>query len=109
MESAETLTPGPLRLGSRVRCRFKSLGEVEYEFAEYDRPRRFVWYSAIPRWENWHAFDFAEVPGGTQITQSSSFRLHGLWNLAAPIIRHLVQQRLSVMSTAVEGYLDASA
>jgi len=46
------------------------------------------------------------VPGGTQITQRSSFRLRGLWNLAAPLIRRLVQQRLSVMATAIETYLD---
>jgi hypothetical protein len=107
LESVEKLTSGPLARGSRIRARFKALGTVEYEFVVYDPPRTFTWHSALPRWENWHAFDFEAVPDGTRLTQHSTFKLKGPWKLATPLIKRLVTRRLPAMATAIADYLNA--
>jgi hypothetical protein len=42
MKAVEKLTDGPLGKGSRYRGKFKGFGTIEYEFAEFDEPRRFI-------------------------------------------------------------------
>jgi uncharacterized protein YndB with AHSA1/START domain len=46
--AVEKLTPGALARGARYRGRFKGMGTVEYEFAEFDRPHRFAHRTQVP-------------------------------------------------------------
>ncbi len=43
VESAEVLTPAPLRVGSRVRLRQPKLPEATWEITNWDAPSFFAW------------------------------------------------------------------
>jgi hypothetical protein len=56
LRRVEKLTEGPLARGSRFRGQFKGFGTVEYEFVEYEPPRRFAHQAEIKMGRMWHVF-----------------------------------------------------
>src|SRR5215217_5606082 len=68
LRSVEQLTPGPLGQGTRYRGDFKGFGVVEYEFAEYEPPRRFAHQTSMKMGVMRHTFTFEQVSGGTRLT-----------------------------------------
>ena len=69
LRSVQPITPGPLGKGSRYRGNFKQMGVVEYEYAQFDRPRRFEHRAQTKMGPSWHVFTFEPAAHGTKMTQ----------------------------------------
>jgi uncharacterized protein YndB with AHSA1/START domain len=105
LRSVEQLTPGPLTIGARFRGSFKGFGTVEYEFAEYEPPRRFAHLARIPPGRMTHQFTFEPVEGGTRLTQVGALEPNALGRVIAPILRSMFAKRFRVIASELDGYV----
>ena len=108
LRSVEQLTPGPLAAGTRYRGRFKGFGPVEYEYAEFDPPRRFAHLARMPMGRMTHRFTFTPVDGGTELTQTGSLDPNLLGRLLTPMVRVMLGRRFRLIARELSGYLDSS-
>lgn len=99
------LTPGPLAKGSRYRGRFKGMGTVEYEFAEFDRPRRFTHRTKVPFGSMSHQFTFEPADGGTRLTQEAWLEPNLVGRLIAPVVGRMLRRRLPTVAGELRDYL----
>lgn len=100
------LTPGPLAKGSRYRGRFKGMGTVEYEFAEFDRPHRFTHRTRVPFGVMSHQLTFDSVTeGGTRLTQEGWLEPNLIGRLMAPVIGRMLRRRLPTVAQELRAYL----
>lgn len=109
LKQVEKLTPGPLGRGARYRGKFKGLGTLTYEFAEYDRPRRFVHHTVIPLGEMHHCFTFEQVPGGTRMTQEARLEPNLLGRIMSPIMRMMLRNRFRTIGSELREYLSGTS
>jgi uncharacterized protein YndB with AHSA1/START domain len=108
MRSIEKLNPGPLAKGARYRGDFGRMGRnVEYEFEEYDPPRRFAHRTKSPMGILRHEFAFQSISGGTQLTQTGRVDPNLLGRLGAPLIKGAFRRRFRQISEELGQYLDA--
>jgi hypothetical protein len=108
MKSVEKLNPGPLAKGARYRGDFGRMGRnVEYEFEEYDPPRRFAHRTKSPMGTLHHEFAFQSSSGGTQLTQAGRLDPNLLGRLGAPLVKRLFRRRFQQISEELGQYLDA--
>jgi len=107
--AVEQLTTGPLAKGSRYRGRFKGMGTVEYEFAEFDRPRRFTHRTRVPFGTMSHQLTFDAAAEGTRLTQEGWLEPNLVGRLAAPVIGRMLRRRLPTVAAELRDYLAASA
>lgn len=105
LRNVEQLTPGPLTAGARFRGSFKGFGTVEYEFAEYEPPRRFAHVARIPAGRMTHRFTFEPVDGGTRLTQVGALEPNALGRVIAPIMRSMFAKRFRVIASELDGYV----
>jgi len=105
LKHVEPLTPAPLGLGARYRGRFKGMGTVEYEFAEFDRPRRFAHLARMPFGTIRHGFSFESVPDGTILTQEGVVEPTLLGRLLAPLMRRMLAKRFRTIGRELQTYL----
>lgn len=105
LQSVEKLTPGPLGKGSRYRGRFKGMGTVEYEFAEFDAPRRFAHMTRVPFGAMHHRLTFEAAPEGTRLTQEGWLEPNLLGRLIAPIANRMLSRRLPIVAHELQEYL----
>jgi len=105
LRSVENLTPGPLGLGSRYRGDFKGSGVVEYEYVEFDRPRRFAHRADVKIGRIRHVFTFEPVPEGTRLTQEAHLRRNFLGRLMGPLGTRFVRKRFRQIASELETYL----
>lgn len=105
LKSVEKLTTGPLALGSRYRGDFKGFGVVEYEFVEYERPRRFAHRAPMKMGEMHHIFTFEPVTEGTRMTQEGILKPNLLGRLAWPLMAGMLRKRFSLIVDEVTQYL----
>jgi hypothetical protein len=101
----ERLTSGPLAKGSRYRGRFKGMGTVEYEFAEFDRPRRFTHRTRVPFGTMSHRLSFEAAAEGTRLTQEAWLEPNLVGRLMSPIVGRMLRKRLPTVSAELRAYL----
>jgi uncharacterized protein YndB with AHSA1/START domain len=105
LRGVEKLTPGPLAAGARYRGRFKGFGTVEYEFAEFDAPRRFAHVATMPMGRMTHRFTFTPVDRGTEITQTGSLEPNLLGRLLSPLVRAMLGRRFRLIAGELSDYV----
>lgn len=107
MKAVEKVNPGPLAKGARYRGDFGRMGRnVEYEFEEYDPPRRFAHRTKSPMGFLHHEFAFQSMSGGTQLTQTGRVDPNLLGRLGAPLIKGAFRRRFRQISEELGRYLD---
>lgn len=105
LKQVEALTPGPLSKGSRYRGKFKGYGTVEYEYAEYDPPRRFAHLAKIPLGRMRHTFTFDAVPEGTRLTQVGELEPGGIGRVIGELMMGRIQKRFRVIAQELSEFL----
>jgi uncharacterized protein YndB with AHSA1/START domain len=97
--SVERLTPGPPRLGTRVRERTRAPGGKEFEqvveFTEFDRPHRFTVHiveGPQPVDGTWSLEGSGEQ---TKVTFVGSGELQGVLRLVGPLMKRLMQRQFA--------------
>jgi uncharacterized protein YndB with AHSA1/START domain len=107
VQSVQKVTPGPLARGSRYRGRWKKFGTIEYEFAEYDPPHRFVHDARLGFGRMIHTLTFEADDGGTRFGQVLEVREPGLiWRLLQPIAKPLVRRRMAQIARELKSYAE---
>ena len=107
IQSSESLTPGPVGLGSRFRLMVKfgpSQSPMEYTVTHFDPPRRIVLEGAG---DSVHAIDeirFTETPRGTRIEYTADITLKGIAGLAEPLLGGVLER---IGRSAVSGLREA--
>ena len=102
------LTPGPLAKGSRYRGRFKGMGTVEYEYAEFDRPHRLTHRTRVPFGVMNHELSFEPTEGGTRLTQVAWLEPNLIGRLASPLVRQVLRRRLPTVARELRAFLAQS-
>jgi uncharacterized protein YndB with AHSA1/START domain len=105
MKSLEKLSPGPLAKGARYRASFKGMGKVEYDYEEFDPPRRFSHRARLPVGTMRHVFSFEPAAGGTRLTQEGTLEPKTLGRLIAPVMRGMLAKRFSQIAQELDDYL----
>jgi hypothetical protein len=108
MKRVEKLTPGPLGRGSRYRAAFKVMGTVEYDFPDFDPPRRFSHRTRLPMGEMRHTFIVEPVPQGTRLTQEGELRPTLLGRLMQPLMARMLRRRFRTVAQELSEYLEAA-
>lgn len=101
----EKLTQEPLGKGSRYRGKFKGMGTVEYEFAEFDRPRRFSHAARIMMGEIRHVFTFEPVVGGTKLIQEGKLKPNLPGMLFGFYVKRMLKKRFRIIGAELTSYL----
>lgn len=109
LKSVEKLTPGPLGQGSRYRGKFKGFGTMEYEFAEFESPRRFAHLAFMQMGKLRHTFTFEAVPEGTRLTQEGRLEPNLLGRIMWPVMSRMLRSRFRLIASEVSQYLKGGA
>jgi hypothetical protein len=107
LKRVEKLSPGPIGQGARYRGKFKGFGTVDFEFAEYEPPRRFTVLAKLPMGQMRHIFTFEAVPEGTRVTQEAQLTPNLLGRVAAPIMLRVLRKRFRTIADEVGTYLQS--
>jgi uncharacterized protein YndB with AHSA1/START domain len=105
LRRVEQLTPGALAAGARFRGSFKGFGTVEYEFAEYEPPRRFAHLARIRAGRMTHQFTFEPVDGVTRLTQVGALEPNALGRVMAPVMRSLFARRFRLIASELDEFM----
>jgi len=100
------LTPEPIGVGSRFRGTFQGNGEMEYEIAGYDRPRRLAMRAATKVGELTHAINCEPADGGTRVTQVGEARFKGVFRLLQPLLLMVFKRSFRTNQEALKRYLE---
>jgi hypothetical protein len=73
----EQLSDGPVGRGARFHGSFKNSGELEFDLAEYERPRRVQQYNRTGSGELRRTHALEPVPGGPRVWQQGLFAPRG--------------------------------
>jgi uncharacterized protein YndB with AHSA1/START domain len=93
--SVRSLTPGPLRVGTRYESVYRFFGQLQtviVEVTELDRPRRMAWKQVDTATvaSNVGSYDLEPVDSGTRFTVTGTFTSRGWRRLIdAPFARYL--------------------
>ena len=109
LKSVEKLTPGPLGQGSRYRGNFKGFGTMEYEFAEYEEPRRFTHKTTMRMGKMRHVFTLEPVAQGTRLTQEGYLEPNLLGRIMWPMMSRMLRSRFRLIVSEVSQYLEGGA
>jgi hypothetical protein len=74
------------------------MGTVEYEFAEFDAPRRFMHRTRVLFGEMNHRLTFEAAPEGSRLTQEGWLEPNLLGRLIAPIANRMLSRRLPIVA-----------
>lgn len=105
LKSVEKLSPGPLGQSARYRGNFKGFGVVEYDFIDYQPPRRFAHRATIKMGEMRHTFVFDPVPEGTRLTQTGELTPSTLGRVLAPVIKPMFRRRFRQIGNELQQYV----
>jgi hypothetical protein len=95
--------------GSRFRGTFKGAGEVEYEFVEYDRPRRLTMVMHPKIGDFRHEISFEPVTGGTRVIQRGEGQPRGVFRLLGPLLQRTFSRSFRDNDVALKRYLEGKA
>lgn len=105
LKSVEALGSGPLGKGSRYRGEFKQMGVVEYEYSEFDPPRRFEHRAETKMGRSWHRLTFEPETSGTKVTQEGGIDPKGAWRLLSPMMSMMFRSRFRKIARELDTYL----
>ena len=103
--AVEKLTPGALGQGARYRGRFKGMGTVEYEFAEFERPHLFAHRTQLPFGTMGHRLTFESTVESTRLTQEAWLEANLIGRLMTPMIGRMLRRRLPTVARELGDYL----
>ncbi len=105
-KAMEQTTPGAIGTGTRFHGRFQSVGEMDVEITEYERPSR-LFHRAYP-WlaDVTHLWVFTPVDGGTRLEQHGEMKPKGWGWLAAPLMPLIVRRNLRDTAIALKRELE---
>jgi uncharacterized protein YndB with AHSA1/START domain len=105
-KAMEQTTPGPIGVGTRFRGTFQSVGEMNVEITEYERPTR-LFHRAYP-WlaEVTHLWEFTPINGGTRLDQHGEMRPKARGWLLAPLMPLIVRRNLRDTAVALKRELE---
>jgi uncharacterized protein YndB with AHSA1/START domain len=105
----EQTTPGAIGVGTRFHGKFQSVGDMDVEIAEYERPHRLL-HRAYP-WlaDVTHLWVFTTVDGGTRLEQHGEMRPKAWGWLVAPLLPLIVRRNLRDAAVALKGELERVA
>ena len=104
----QPVTGGPLAQGSRYRGKFKGMGTVEYEYAEFERPHHFTHRTRVPFGMMSHRLTFEAAPGGTRLTQEGWLEPNMIGMLMSPVVGRMLRGRFPTVARELRDYLAAN-
>jgi hypothetical protein len=104
-EERREADPRAAGTGSRYRGVFKGFGTVEYEFAEFDPPRRFTHVAEIKLGRMRHACTFEGADSGTRLTQEGTLEPNLMGRLLGPMVRSMLRKRFRLIGREIGQYL----
>jgi uncharacterized protein YndB with AHSA1/START domain len=107
LRGLEALTGSPPRKGARYRGNYKGMGWMEFEFAEFEPPRRFVHKSRVMGTDLYHVWELRPNNGGTTLEQQMSGEPRGLFRLILPLMRGSMKKQLASINEALKRHLES--
>ena len=86
VKELQPITPGPIHQGSKLLAIRGEFNE-EFTVASYDPPSSYTLEGGIPRLATSIRYDLEPKGAGTLISLVFTWRLRGLWRMAAPLFR----------------------
>ncbi|MBI4260227.1 MAG: SRPBCC family protein [Actinobacteria bacterium] len=105
MKEVERLGEVPLGDGARYRGSFTGFGKVEYEYADWDPPRRFSHVARSPLGTMRHTFELEPAPDGTALTQRGELDPTLLGRLLSFKARRMLATRFRQLAADLTSYL----
>ena len=105
LKSVEKLNPGPLAEGARYRGKFKGFGTEEYEYEDYEPPRRFTHRAKMAMGTMRHTFTIEAAGQGTRLTQEGRLEPNLFGRLGAPMIKGMLRKRFRLIADELTEYL----
>lgn len=107
--SWESVTPGPVGLGSKRRSDYKHVGQVDTEIVTYERPHRLTLHSVGRQADMTLEFVFAPADGGTRMLVTGHLQLRGPLRFAEGVLRHQVVGQYAARAALIKRHLDGAA
>ncbi len=93
MRSVELLTPGPLRVGSVYRARWKGGPSNTLECVQFDRPTSWVHYSQSKTWRVRFEGRVLETAAGSRLLTRMEISPVGIGKLFMPVFRRFMARQ----------------
>jgi len=110
MTSAEMVTQGPIRVGSKFDCVMTGVGRgavMTIELTEFDRPRRLGSATHLSSMNIDGTLLFEAQGQGTKMTWIWNLEPHGFYKLLGPIVRRFGERQELANWTALKKVMEA--
>ena len=112
VDSEELTSPEPIRVGSTVRTRMRSMGrdyEIDWEIVEHEPPTRQRIESTSGPFNTTLVYELAGDGDGTSVRFSVTGRPTGFLRLIQPLIARTTQRNLDEGFARLKGVLEAGS
>ena len=112
VDSEELTSPEPIRVGSTVRTRMRSMGrdyEIDWEIVEHEPPTRQRIESTSGPFSTTLVYELAGYGDGTSVRFSVTGRPTGFLRLIQPLIARTTQRNLDEGFARLKGVLEAGS
>ena len=112
VDSEELTSPEPIRVGSTVRTRMRSMGrdyEIDWEIVEHEPPTRQRIESTSGPFSTTLVYELAGDGDGTSVRFSVTGRPTGFLRLIQPLIARTTQHNLDEGFARLKGVLEAGS
>jgi len=112
VDSEELTSPEPIRVGSTVRTRRRSMGrdyEIDWEIVEHEPPTRQRIESTSGPFSTTLVYELAGDGDGTSVRFSVTGRPTGFLRLIQPLIARTTQRNLDEGFARLKGVLEAGS
>ncbi len=107
MKSVEQLSPGAIGKGTRFRGNFKGMGNVEYEYADFEQDRLIEHGVRTPFGSARHRFEFTPEGSGTRLTQSITVKPNLVGQILWPVLmKRMMSKRAQTLDRLVKAYVE---
>ena len=93
MQAVDMVTPGPLRVGSVYRARWKGAPTNTLKCIEFDRPHRWVHLSESSLWRVWFEGRVSETTDGSRFTARMEISANGFGKLLMPLFGRMMARQ----------------
>jgi uncharacterized protein YndB with AHSA1/START domain len=105
LRGIESLGGGPGK-GARYRGNYKGMGWMEFEFSEFEPPRRFVHKAHVFGSDVYHVWELTPSASGTRLEQAMEGEPGLLMRLMLPVMRGSMRKSLVGINEALKKYLE---
>jgi len=112
VDSEELTSPEPIRVGTTVRTRMRSMGrdyEIDWEIVEHEPPTRQRIESTSGPFSTTLVYELAQDGDGTSVRFSVTGRPTGFLRLIQPLIARTTQRNLDEGFARLKGVLEAGS